>query len=124
MAEPLRESSLALVRQFIVTLERSAVDNRHSPALYARYLKRVLGDSTDPSVGDLGYSWGQPGSALAAGPKSARPSGRVAFSPGPSEPAPEEDVLAAMYSLTGDFWDNALLPGTWGISSATRGSSF
>ncbi|KAG8742550.1 hypothetical protein FRC12_015348 [Ceratobasidium sp. 428] len=47
---------------------------------------------------------------------------RAAFSPGPSGPGQEEDVLAAMYSLSGDFWDNALLPGTWEIAGNGMGN--
>ncbi|KAG8742280.1 hypothetical protein FRC10_001704, partial [Ceratobasidium sp. 414] len=127
-----RESSLALVQKFITTLEYSAIDNRHTPALYARYLKKVLGEpgivnSSNNSVKSPGAQSGlikQPGQSEAGASPLTAPhvsnSGlvppRVAFSPGPSEPGPEEDLLAAMYSLSGDFWDNALLPGTWGIA--------
>ncbi|KAG8704586.1 hypothetical protein FRC08_002161 [Ceratobasidium sp. 394] len=127
-----RESALALVQKFITTLEFSAVDNRHTPALYARYLKKVLGEpgvvhTNSPTVQSPGARSTlikQPGESEAGASPTTAPHishsslvpPRVAFSPGPSEPGPEEDVLAAMYSLSGDFWDNALLPGTWGIT--------
>ncbi|KAF8748733.1 hypothetical protein RHS01_10579 [Rhizoctonia solani] len=43
MTETQRETSLVLVEKFIHTLECSAVDDRHSPALYARFLRRIMG---------------------------------------------------------------------------------
>jgi hypothetical protein len=134
MTDSQRESALALVRKFITTLECSAVDVRHSPAMYARFLRRILGEPTEVTAGDhseqrtasrvtnnaQSVSVAQNSDSNTAFLSTVNASARVAFSPGPSEPGPEEDVLAAMYSLTGDFWDNALLPGTWGISSTPR----
>ena len=126
-----RESALALVQKFILTLEFSAVDIRHTPALYARYLKRILGEpgtvtlSPGNSPAVLGSSGKesilpvQPGLMAQSG--GTRP--RVAFSPGPSDAGQEEDLLAAMYSLEGEFWDNALLPGTWGMAGMSSGMS-
>ncbi|CCO32231.1 hypothetical protein BN14_06285 [Rhizoctonia solani AG-1 IB] len=113
MTETQRESSLALVEKFILTLEHSAVDARHSPALYARFLKRILGQPTNVNIGRP-----QP-SGLADNANVAQSPPARMLTPGPSDTgsAQEEDVLAAMYTLTGDFWDNALLPGTWGIST-------
>ncbi|KAG8715199.1 hypothetical protein FRC09_016829 [Ceratobasidium sp. 395] len=123
-----QESSMALVRKFITTLEYSAVDPRHTPALYARYLKKVLGEPSTVQVqSPTSSSAQQPeaGSSPLTVPHVAN-SGlvppRAAFSPGPSDPGQEEDVLAAMYSLSGDFWDNALLPGTWGIAGNGMGN--
>ncbi|KAG9124117.1 hypothetical protein FRC07_012762, partial [Ceratobasidium sp. 392] len=126
MTQAQREASMFHVRKFITTLEHSAVDPRHTPALYARYLKKVLGEPGTVQVQSPGAqsasSAQQPQPEAGSSPitiphvvNSGLIPPRVAFSPGPSEPGPEEDVLAAMYSLSGDFWDNALLPGTWGI---------
>ncbi|KAL5638649.1 hypothetical protein ACGC1H_003117 [Rhizoctonia solani] len=117
MTETQREAALALVNTFILTLEHSAVDQRHSPALYARFLKRILGQPTNVTVGQPLQN-AQPSGNVANMTVAASPATRM-FSPGPSDfgSAPDEDVLAAMYNLTGDFWDNALLPGTWGITS-------
>ncbi|KAG8682988.1 hypothetical protein FRC11_014113, partial [Ceratobasidium sp. 423] len=119
MTETQRETALALIDKFIHTLEMSAVDERHSPALYARFLKRILGQPikskvTQPQQGT------QPSGAVTT--TSTTPSATRMLSPGPSDfgSATSEDVLAAMYNLTGDFWDNALLPGTWGINSYAR----
>ncbi|QRV81483.1 Fungal specific transcription factor domain [Ceratobasidium sp. AG-Ba] len=120
-----RDSSMALVRKFITTLEYSAVDNRHAPALYARYLKKILGEPGHVNV--------TPSHSPNAGPQSPKPSDAAAspitvpyvtssglVPPRPSSAAgPKEDVLAAMYSLSGDFWDNSLLPGTWGIAAGS-----
>ncbi|KAJ1304155.1 hypothetical protein OPQ81_008555 [Rhizoctonia solani] len=117
MSETQRETALILVDKFIHTLERSAVDERHSPALYARFLKRILGQPTNVNLG--GPQQGtQPSGDVSNANTASLPAARM-FSPGPSDlgSASEEDVLAAMYNLTGDFWDNALLPGTWGITS-------
>ncbi|CAE6498442.1 unnamed protein product [Rhizoctonia solani] len=113
MTENQREAALVLVDKFITTLERSAVDERHSPVLYARFLKRILGRPTNLRVAQL-----QQGAQSVQATNTAPPAARV-LSPGPSDlgSASEEDVLAAMYNLTGDFWDNALLPGTWGITT-------
>ncbi|QRW23088.1 Fungal specific transcription factor domain [Rhizoctonia solani] len=113
MTETQRETSLVLVEKFIHTLECSAVDDRHSPALYARFLRRIMG---------------KPINAIAEKDQQLQPADNNAvvqspparmLTPGPSDmgSAQDEDVLAAMYNLTGDFWDNALLPGTWGITS-------
>lgn len=123
-----RESALALVQKFILTLEFSAVDIRHTPALYARYLKRILGEpgNVTLSPGNSAAGLGSPGEGnrlvqpgLMAQPGVTRP--HVAFSPGPSDVGQGEDLLAAMYSLEGNFWDNALLPGTWGMPGTSSG---
>ncbi|EUC56134.1 fungal specific transcription factor domain protein [Rhizoctonia solani AG-3 Rhs1AP] len=117
MTETQREAALALVDAFILTLEQSAVDQRHSPALYARFLKRILGRPTNVTVSQPLQN-AQPSGTVAQTSVAPSPATRM-LSPGPSDfgSAPDEDVLAAMYNLTGDFWDNALLPGTWGITS-------
>ncbi|CUA76993.1 Conidial development protein fluffy [Neurospora crassa OR74A] [Rhizoctonia solani] len=118
MTETQRESALTLIEAFIHTLERSAVDERHSPVLYARFLKRILGQPTNIKAAQP-LQGTQP-SGTVSNVNTAPPPATRMISPGPSSDfgsAPEEDVLAAMYNLTGDFWDNALLPGTWGITS-------
>ncbi|CAE6465310.1 unnamed protein product [Rhizoctonia solani] len=119
MTETQRETALALVDTFIHTLERSAVDERHSPALYARFLKRIMGQPARVNVG--GSQAGNQTSGPIQNTAGAQNTTGHMFSPAQSDfgSAPEEDVLAAMYSLTGEFWDNALLPGTWGIGSHT-----
>ncbi|KAG8737613.1 hypothetical protein FRC11_001933 [Ceratobasidium sp. 423] len=118
MTETQRETALVLVDKFIHTLERSAVDERHSPALYARFLKRILGQSTNANVSQPQQGTQPPGTIAAT--NTAPPLARM-LGPGSSDfgSAPDEDLLAAMYNLTGEFWDNALLPGTWGITSHT-----
>ncbi|KAH7325153.1 hypothetical protein B0J17DRAFT_682370 [Rhizoctonia solani] len=111
MTETQRDAALVLVDAFIHTLEQSAVDERHSPALYARFLKRIMGQPARVNVGSQ--------SGVVQNTNVSQNPDSHMFSPAQSDfgSAPEEDVLAAMYNLTGEFWDNALLPGTWGIGS-------
>src|SRR4051812_27842102 len=91
-----RESSIALVQNFIITVESSAVDDRHTPAIYARYLTRVIGESgiltLSPQTSQVKVSSSVPGDAQK-----------------------EEDRLAPMSLLEGGFWDNYLMPGMWSL---------
>ncbi|GAB1527393.1 hypothetical protein RhiTH_010568 [Rhizoctonia solani] len=113
MTETQRETSLILVEKFIHTLECSAVDDRHSPALYARFLRRIMGKPINAIAEKAQQLQPADNNAVVQSPPARM------LTPGPSDmgSAQDEDVLAAMYNLTGDFWDNALLPGTWGITS-------
>ncbi|KAB5591031.1 Fungal specific transcription factor domain containing protein [Ceratobasidium theobromae] len=123
MTESQREAALGIVWTFVATLECSAVDERHSPALYARFLRRVLGER---AAGASATGSSVTGSSV-TGSASASVTG---YAPGPAplhahlqpnhhnQPQSNQDLLAAMYALQGDFWDNALLPGTWGMSAA------
>ncbi|CAE6445064.1 unnamed protein product [Rhizoctonia solani] len=96
-----RETTISLLERFIHTLRTSALDDQHTPALYARSLAHLLDKSTLSGVGEMGY----PDVDILA---SADLGNRWPDFP-TNEPAHKFGRE--------DFWDNLLLPGTWGMST-------
>lgn len=118
MPSPQRESSISAVQKLITTLGLSAIDIRHTPALYARYLKLILGGPENVILppGDSPSAVGGPGNDQIQPVQPGATQQRLAFSFGQSDVGQEKDFLATKYLLEGDFWDNALLPGAWGMT--------
>lgn len=83
-----------------------AIGDQHTLGLYARMLRRMLDEP--------GIHIGEPAPSMVGVECST---GSDATLPEMTSDTLEELAQAARnLSLTGDFWHNALLPGTWGIS--------
>ncbi|KAF8597271.1 hypothetical protein BDV93DRAFT_373268 [Ceratobasidium sp. AG-I] len=93
MAPAERDHSLLLVQKLIDAFERNSADAQHAPARYARFLRRIIKERNGNSAEEKGET-----TAETSGEKM-------------------EDILEGIYSLDGNFWENALAPGTWGILS-------